>query len=399
MNVALIRMAFYSTLDVSPNCDAATCRKAFRRAALRWHPDKSDDPGAEERFKAVERAWRVLSDPAAREAYDSRLRLGIDDGLEDDASASSEDEEVDELPRRAGRAGEDDMYRGGAGDGMGSAADVRRAFDSFDAWDWDAEPLDPEVVARQQQRERGFLTRVVCFMGFACLSLLALWWLVPSTVLFPAAMHVSNRQFGRYSLRDDFRTVTAAMVADHVASQPWYCRLVALVLRTHTPYLRLDANRTDLDPAPCASLRCPQPSVLLRTPRRVGQKTHAIFTFVQADPLDPPRGASDQLEWPPRAPRPAELNGHAALPATPRHRRLTLVNPSCSSQTAARPRRRPSAFGSTARVPSTGNPGLKIWPHTPTAAASGPFGSSRCPTVNAERRWGWGRSRPPSLPR
>eukprot|EP00966_Prymnesium_polylepis_P094421 2185457-Prymnesium_polylepis.1 len=59
-------MSFYSVLDVSADAPPDACRRAFRRQALRWHPDKTDDPDAEDRFRRIERAWRVISDPAAR---------------------------------------------------------------------------------------------------------------------------------------------------------------------------------------------------------------------------------------------------------------------------------------------------------------------------------------------
>lgn len=63
---------FYEILGVPRDADDEELRKAYRKAALRNHPDKNpDDPQAEEKFKEVVNAWEVLSDPAERRWYDS----------------------------------------------------------------------------------------------------------------------------------------------------------------------------------------------------------------------------------------------------------------------------------------------------------------------------------------
>jgi len=62
----------YATLGVPQSADAAEIRKAYRRLALRWHPDKNpDDPSATEQFQKVSTAYEVLSDEQRREMYDS----------------------------------------------------------------------------------------------------------------------------------------------------------------------------------------------------------------------------------------------------------------------------------------------------------------------------------------
>jgi DnaJ family protein A protein 5 len=61
----------YEVLDVSRDADDATLKTAYRRAALRWHPDKyGDDPAAADRFKEIQNAWEVLSDAHERAWYD-----------------------------------------------------------------------------------------------------------------------------------------------------------------------------------------------------------------------------------------------------------------------------------------------------------------------------------------
>ncbi|WP_448581799.1 molecular chaperone DnaJ [Thermaurantiacus sp.] len=62
---------YYELLEVPRGADEATLKAAYRRAAMRWHPDRNPgDPQAEARFKAVNEAWDVLKDPQKRAAYD-----------------------------------------------------------------------------------------------------------------------------------------------------------------------------------------------------------------------------------------------------------------------------------------------------------------------------------------
>ena len=57
---------YWSLLGLGPEADADQLKRAFRREARRWHPDlNGNDPVAEERFKLVNEAYAVLSDPAA----------------------------------------------------------------------------------------------------------------------------------------------------------------------------------------------------------------------------------------------------------------------------------------------------------------------------------------------
>lgn len=65
---------FYNVLDVDRDASAEEIKRAYRRAAMRWHPDRNQgDTLAEERFKDINEAYRVLSDPSERARYD---RLG-----------------------------------------------------------------------------------------------------------------------------------------------------------------------------------------------------------------------------------------------------------------------------------------------------------------------------------
>jgi molecular chaperone DnaJ len=63
---------YYDVLGVSRDADEREIRDAFRRLALRYHPDRNKEPDAEERFKEIAEAYAVLSDPAKRRDYDMR---------------------------------------------------------------------------------------------------------------------------------------------------------------------------------------------------------------------------------------------------------------------------------------------------------------------------------------
>ncbi|KAK0615947.1 DnaJ domain-containing protein [Bombardia bombarda] len=62
----------YDQLNVSPTATQDEIKKAYRKAALKWHPDKNKDkPDAAERFKECSQAYEILSDPEKRKTYDA----------------------------------------------------------------------------------------------------------------------------------------------------------------------------------------------------------------------------------------------------------------------------------------------------------------------------------------
>jgi molecular chaperone DnaJ len=68
---------FYEVLGVPRGATDAEIKRAFRRLAQQWHPDVSTEPEAQERFKEVNEAYQVLSDPQRRQAYDLFGRAGV----------------------------------------------------------------------------------------------------------------------------------------------------------------------------------------------------------------------------------------------------------------------------------------------------------------------------------
>ena len=62
--------SLYETLEVSENASADEIKKAYRKLARKYHPDVNKDPKAEDKFKEINAAYEVLSDPQKKQQYD-----------------------------------------------------------------------------------------------------------------------------------------------------------------------------------------------------------------------------------------------------------------------------------------------------------------------------------------
>ncbi len=61
---------YYSLLGLSKGASAAEIKKAYRKLALEWHPDRNKAEGAEKKFKEINQAYETLIDPEKKQMYD-----------------------------------------------------------------------------------------------------------------------------------------------------------------------------------------------------------------------------------------------------------------------------------------------------------------------------------------
>jgi DnaJ-class molecular chaperone len=69
---------YYEVLGVQRDADEKEIKKAYRRVAMKYHPDRnSDDPQSEDKFKEASEAYEVLTDGEKRAAYDQLVMPGL----------------------------------------------------------------------------------------------------------------------------------------------------------------------------------------------------------------------------------------------------------------------------------------------------------------------------------
>lgn len=78
-----IKQDYYELLGVPRNASDTEIKRAFRKLAFQYHPDRNREPGAEEKFKEINEAYQVLSDPEKRYRYDRYGRVDVEAGFPD----------------------------------------------------------------------------------------------------------------------------------------------------------------------------------------------------------------------------------------------------------------------------------------------------------------------------
>ena len=69
---------YYSVLGINKSASQDEIKKAYRKMALKYHPDRNKDPGATDKFKEIGEAYEVLSDPEKKDIYDKYGKEGLE---------------------------------------------------------------------------------------------------------------------------------------------------------------------------------------------------------------------------------------------------------------------------------------------------------------------------------
>ena len=117
---------YYEVLGVGKDADEGSLKKAYRKLALKFHPDRNtDDPTAEEKFKEASEAYEVLNDAEKRSIYDQHGH----DGLKGRGFEPNFTDVGDIFSAFADMFGFGDVFGGGGRGGGGGGRRVRRGAD------------------------------------------------------------------------------------------------------------------------------------------------------------------------------------------------------------------------------------------------------------------------------
>lgn len=72
-------MDYFQILGVDRDAAPGEIKRAYRKRAFKYHPDRNNDPSAKEKYDRVLNAYKILKDPVKRQAYVSGTGLNITD--------------------------------------------------------------------------------------------------------------------------------------------------------------------------------------------------------------------------------------------------------------------------------------------------------------------------------
>ena len=113
----MTEMCYYEVLEVSKDCSGAELKKAYRKLAMKYHPDRNpDDHEAEEKFKIVNEAYQILSDDKKRAIYDRYGKAGLEgQGMGSGFGGANMDDIMDIFNSMFGGSGGFSGFGGGFG--------------------------------------------------------------------------------------------------------------------------------------------------------------------------------------------------------------------------------------------------------------------------------------------
>ena len=138
--------SLYETLEINENASADEIKKAYRKLARKYHPDVNKDPQAEDKFKEINAAYEVLSNPEKKQQYDQHGdSMFGGQNFHDFARGQGSNVDLDEILRQ--------MF-GGAG-GFGRGGFSQGGFGGFSQPDLDTNaqitiPFDVAVLGGKQ---------------------------------------------------------------------------------------------------------------------------------------------------------------------------------------------------------------------------------------------------------